>query len=136
MAKELIPFNNMWHISGSTNVYHLVGVSGGVLLLRDINADDEKVERVSFKKAARLKDVSIDGVSVSDAMDKLYELEMTDEVPAPDELNQMKKLAEKLGYEITPIALSKIVQIYYNIMELADEFDIPDPYDNLTNNEI
>ena len=149
MVRELVPFNDMWYVPGLTDVFRLKGLSGANYILCNIN-NVNKIERVPYGKALKLNDAYLDGVRLSDALEKLYELEMEDEVPAPDELDQMDSLIERIGYEKVPsyrlskplvneiyaVSMSKIVQIYYNIMELADDFDIPDPYDNSTNNEI
>jgi hypothetical protein len=133
MKRELVPFNEMWHVDGSLEVYRLKSYDR-IVVLCNIN-DTEKPIKVSYNNTRPLKNVSIGGIKVGDAFDKLYDLEMLDEVPTPEELDKMKELGESLGFSnFTPLDMSKVLTMYYNVMTLVDDFDdVVDPYELLTN---
>jgi len=132
--RELVPFSDMLYVEGSLEVWRRLsedGYSGDWAwpILVNIRNTYEK-NRPHHSKVKRMKDVSIGGIN--DAFDKFYDIEGESELPLPEELKEMKTLGERMGLgDFTPLNLSKVLKMYYNVMELADDFDIADPYDQI-----
>lgn len=131
MKRELVPFNDMFTVTGSVEVYRIHSRIGkNTFVLSNIRNPKDKI---TTNDPTHLGSYTIDTINVADAFDKFYEIEMESELPAPEELSEMKALGELIGCPTAlPISVCKVLTMYYNIMEVADDFDdLMDPYDQM-----
>ena len=92
-------------------------------IISDINDENYKKE-VHPNNVFLLDQVRFGNLVTGKVLEQLYDLEMAgEEIPAPEELHEMKNLALKLEISLYPVDLSKIVQWYYQIMEYLDKFE-------------
>lgn len=130
MKREIVPFNDMFYVENVPLVWRFVRATSSGIILSNIDTLEQKTFNVNLVK--KLQHLVIGNVPVGDVFDKIYELEETEEIPLPTEFKLLKELSPKIGMgECTPLQISKVLELYYFIMNVADDFEFADPYDEL-----